>query len=144
MKYYALLTETELNITNMPNKFPVFVMCTDEDKRRYSALMVKAAHFGFDPKTRKLCFTVGCKEGYTHEEIYEKVKELPEITQDIFNILNTIPHWNPIMEATKILERYIEMVSGNISIMETCEATREALDISIADVKKIREIFINT
>jgi hypothetical protein len=144
MKYYALLMETELNVEKMPNKFPVFIMCTDEDKRRYSALMVKAAHFGFDPKTRKLCFTVGCYEGYTHEEIYEKAKELPEITEDIYNLLENIPHWNPIKEATKILERYIEMVNGNIEIMEKSEDTREALNVSFEDVKKIREIFINT
>jgi hypothetical protein len=144
MKFYAELQTLELNVKNMPNLFPVFIMCTDKDKRRYSALMVKAVQFGFNPKLRKLCFTLGCEEGYTHEGIYEKAKELPEIDEETYKLLSDIPHWNPIEEATKVLERYIEMVNGNIEIMETSEAAREALNVSFKDVEKIREIFINS
>jgi hypothetical protein len=144
MKYYGIIGEiNNLEAKGFPNKFPMFAICTEEEKRRYSATMVKASHFGFNPKIRKLCFTLRCNEGYTHEEVFELVKTLPEIPEDVFKLLKDIPHWNPIIEATQILERYIEMVDANIEIMEKSEDTREALNISFEDTQKIREIFIN-
>jgi hypothetical protein len=144
MKYYCKIMEINLNVENMPNKFPMFIMCTDDIKKKYSMTMMKAMHFGFDPKVRKLCFTLLCKEGYTHEDLFEIMKDLPEITEENYNLIKSIPHWDPIEESLKILERYIDMIDGRIEIMESSAATRKALDGSIDDVKKLREIFINT
>jgi hypothetical protein len=58
-------------------------------------------------------------------------------------MLEKIPHWNPIKEAIKILERYIEMVGNNEEILKKREELQTLLKNSFDEVKKNREIFIN-
>jgi hypothetical protein len=111
MKYFAVVETLELEkIPNFPNKFPMFIMASEEMIRKYNATMVKAVQLGFNPKKRKLCFTLRCSEGVTHEEVFNLAKELPEVTEEQYNFLLDIPHWNPIDAALRVLESYIELI----------------------------------
>ena len=123
MKYYGLLTELELEeIPKFPNRFPMFTIGSEQEIRRYNATMVKAAQLGFNMSKRKICFTLACKEGFTHEEIFNNVKNLPEITEKEYGLLSSIPHWNPMREALVVLEAYIEL-------MESARARAEEMNL---------------
>jgi hypothetical protein len=129
MKYFGAVKQLDLEkLPNFPNKFPMFIMASEEMIRKYNAKMVNATHLGFNPKKRKLCFTLKCDEGVTHEEIFNLAKELPEISEEQYLFMKDIPHWNPIEAALKVLECYIELMEvarkegEKLEIMETIES----------------------
>jgi hypothetical protein len=109
-KYYGMISEiSDIDLKGFPSKFPMFFLCTAKEKDSYNKLMVGASARGFNPKIRKLCFTLGCSEGFKHEDIFNLTKELPEIDKEKYMMLKTIVHWNPIQEASLILKRFIEL-----------------------------------
>jgi len=113
MKYYGEIgTINTPKIANFPNKYPAFLLISEEEKRKYNALMVAAAQRGFNMSKRKVCFTLLCEEGYYHEEIYNSIKNLPEISEGKYNLLKQIPHWNPILVAMSILEGYLTLLKN--------------------------------
>jgi len=111
--YYAMVSEIEgLELTGFPKKFPMFFLVTDSELNTYNALMIKAVARGFSTSLRKLCFTLGCKEGFSHEDIYNLSKELPEVDEEHYTFLKNIVHWNPILEASKVLQRFIDLADA--------------------------------
>jgi len=125
MKYFGEIGTLELEpIPKFPDKFPVFIIMSEEEKRKYNSLMVAAAQRGFSMSKRKVCFTLGCKEGYTHEEIFNEVKKLPEISKEEYTLLKQIPHWNPMEHAVTVLVSYLEMIKeAKIALDENPELT---------------------
>ena len=111
--YFGMISElTSIKVKGFPQKFPMFFLCTTAEIDAYNKLMIKAIAKGFDPKVRKLCFTLGCSEGFKHDDIYNIAKELPVIDKEKYDMLKTIVHWNPILEGTLVLRRYVELVEA--------------------------------
>ncbi len=112
MKYYGEIRVLEIEkINNFPNKFPSFIIFSDVEFRKYKANLASAATKGFNLQKRKLCFTLRCKEGFTHAELQNILDTIPEITQEKYNLLKEIPHWNPFVDANTILEEYLKLWS---------------------------------
>jgi hypothetical protein len=111
IKYFALVSEIyDLNVTGFPNKFPMIFLATQETIDEYNKLMLTAMTHGFDPKTRKMCFTLGCAEGYTHSDIYNLIQTLPEVSEEIYSLLDNIPAWNPVKLSIESLKKYIKLI----------------------------------
>jgi len=131
MKYYGNLTTLELNnFKNFPNKFPIFNIITDKERLSFNALMVAAAQRGFNMNKRKICFTVSCEEGFTHEYIYNMLKELPEISEEKYMLLKDIPHWNPIEQSFNILKSFIELHEKATDTLSQDEDLNEIIQIA--------------
>jgi len=128
-KYYAETGSLRLPmLKNFPNHFPMFIMASEAELRKLNATMVKASQYGFSMSKRKVCFTLGCQEGMTHEELFNKLKTLPEISKEKYEFLLEIPHWNPIKEATHILESFIEMMEESRRLGEEMELPKVISD----------------
>jgi len=97
--------------------------------------MINAISRGFDPKIRKLCFTLGCSEGFKHEDIFNMAKEIPEIPEETYNLLKTIVHWNPIKEASDILSRYIELSESAEQAVADSDIIQKVFEEASSDLK---------
>lgn len=137
LKKYALISEiTDINVQKFPKKFPMFLLCTEETLNTYNSLMIKAMANGFDPKIRKICFTLGCTEGFRHSDIYEMAKELEEVSDEKYVMLDNIVHWNPIEEAMVVLERFLILIES----FEEKATGQEMKDIVHKAMKEAREL----
>jgi len=140
IKYYGMISEiTDINVPKFPKKFPMLFLCTEKEKDTYNKLMISAISRGFDPKSRKLCFTLGCKEGFLHEDIFNLIKELPEVDEDKYNFLSGIVHWNPVQEASQVLQRFIALAKATDEKREEPEI-REMMDKVIKEVQETNPV----
>jgi hypothetical protein len=140
MKYYGMINEiTDLSVNNFPTKFPMFFLGDQLQIDEYNRLMLKSMSLGFDPKVRKLCFTLGCKEGFTHEDIFNLIKDLPEIDEERYILLKNIIHWDPVVEATKVMSNYILLVEA-AQESPAAEAIKEHFEQAFNDAREANGI----
>ena len=138
--YKAMVSELDgIDVVGFPKKYPMFIMGTNIDLDKYNAAMIKAISKGFSPTLRKLCFTLKCSEGYTHEDIFNLSKELPEVTEDNYTMLNNIVHWNPIVEATKVLHRFIELADAQQEKIQDPEM-QKMIEVAFEEIKEQCEV----
>ncbi len=143
IKYFGMISEiTDINVKGFPSKFPMFFLATQEEMFDYDKLMLKSIASGFDPKIRKLCFTLGCTEGYNHEIIRQMIKDLPEIPEEKYILLKNIVHWNPVLEATRVLENYIALAEA-AQESPTAELIKEYMHEAGVEAKLKNDAFIN-
>lgn len=136
IKYFGMVSELDgIDVKNFPNKFPMFFLGTSVEIDAYNRLMLKAISGGFDPKIRKLCFTLSCREGQTHEDVFNIIKDVPEIDEERYILLSNIVHWNPVVEATRILENYLELLKTMDEARET-SPLKEMLDEAFEKARK--------
>jgi len=113
IKYFGEISTIDIvgiqNLKKIPNKFPVFLLATTEEINQYKKLLASASTKGFSLTLRKVCLTLNCHEGLSHEVIYDKLQNLPEIEKEIYDLLKEIPHWNPLMDATTTLGNFLEL-----------------------------------
>jgi len=132
LEYYGATSKIEgLTLTTYPKEYPMFFLCTSEEKRKYNQLIIACLAKGFEPNIRKLCFTLKCAEGLTHQEIRDVVQGLPIIDKAEYDLLVSIPHWNPVKTAIDVLEKYMELAEAQTIINEDPKVQKmlqEAID----------------
>jgi len=132
-KKFALVLEiSDIEVSGFPTAFPMIYLADEKTLDKYNSLLFHAMEQGFDPKTRRMCFTSNCSEGISHGDMYEMIKELPEVSQEIYDILTLIPAWNPVEAGISTLEKYIEMMKA-VDDSKEIEEKREQMGEIIAE-----------
>ena len=135
MYYINISKITDLSLDGYPSEYPMFFMATEEELDKYSKLMFKAISLGFGAEIRKLCFTLKCTEGFTHKDIFDKTKDMYQVTEDEYNMFLQIPHWNPITAAIRVLEGFIELTSSMEKALDNDEL-RSHIEEAISKVNE--------
>jgi len=94
-------------VGKFPEAFPVFWLATPETVAGVQRKFLKATEFGMDASTRKICATKPCYEGLTPKYVLDTISELEEISEHDWQLLSSIPHWNPIEELNMLLDQFL-------------------------------------
>ena len=109
--YYYEKIPIDLAVDGYPKEYPAFYLFNQDDVNRLTSLLTEAMLTGMNPKYRKLCFTGNCSEGIPFSVLLEKMKAIDkfeEIPDDIAAVYHSLPHWNPVKDAIKVLGHFIE------------------------------------
>jgi hypothetical protein len=142
MKFY--LEKITMKSNTMHNgmawDYPMFIMFTDEDMIRIKRNYIDAQIHGFSTMDRKICVTLKCQEGFTYRDLLEEMAKIKEVTEEQFNWVIDIPHWNPIEKMDESLQAYCISVKkikeDNEGIMKDDPKTKEKLEELLNGIEK--------
>ncbi len=114
MKYFMkreILNNNAGTLNTIKMDYPVFFACTGEERERIQRNFADATLKGFNDHFRKVCATLACREGYTVRELIEKMEIVPEVSEEEYNLVIDIPHWNPIKQLDITLIDYTSAIA---------------------------------
>lgn len=132
MTYFNTIDTLEPRVEGCLRELTVFYNFTEEDKKRINVALLKATQLGFSVNYRAIAIK-DLKRNIipmTAKEVLEKMQEANEVTEEQWIFLNSLPHWNPILDLERTLNMFIEQITnlGKDNQEESEEVLAKILD----------------